>query len=135
MILDDLADVLSSGGVGTVGIDIFKATMPNAPDQLVALFKTGGPAPIHAMAAGPGSAVVERPHVAIWARAARSDAAEKLAQDCWNLLDALGDRTVNGIRYLSVFALQTPFFLQEDETGRRVYACNFEIVREPATSS
>lgn len=135
MILDDLSDYLSTNGVGTVGTNLFKGTLPSTPDAAVALFKTGGPAPVNMMGAGPGTAVVERPHVQVLARDTRSDAAEKKAQDVWSLLDAFGDKTINGVRYLSVYALQTPFFLNRDGSGREVFACNFEVTREPATSS
>lgn len=135
MILDDLADYLSTNAVGTVGTNIFKSTLPSTPDAIVALFKTGGPSPVNLMGAGPGTAIVERPHVQVLARDTRPDAAEKKAQDVWNLLDALGDKTINGIRYLSVFALQTPFYLQTDESNRKVFACNYEVTRKPATSS
>lgn len=135
MILDDLSDYLSSQGIGTIGTDLFKASLPSTPDAAVALFKYGGPAPVHMMSAGPGTAIVERPHLQVLARHTHPANAEKKAQDIWTLLDALGDKTINGVRYLSVYAIQTPFFFQKDETGRFTYACNYEIVREPATSS
>lgn len=131
MVLDDLADVLSSGGITTT---IIKSLLPSTPDALIALFETGGPAPIHGMARGPGTALVERPHVQLLSRDLRADGARKTAQDADRLLDAL-DRTINGKRYLSVSALQAPFFLNQDEAGRKVYAVNYEILRVPATSS
>lgn len=134
-LLDDLADRLTTQGVATTGTNLFKAVMPSTPDELIALFQTGGPAPVNLMAAGPGTAVVERPHVQALARAARPDTAHKRAQDVYFALDALGDVTINGVRYLSVYALQSPFFLNTDEAGRYVYAVNFECSREPATSS
>ena len=133
-LLDDVADVLSSGGVGTVGTSLFKGALPSTPDAVVALFETGGPGPIHAMAKGPGTALVERPHVQVLVRDARADAAKKTAQDANELLDAL-ERTINGVKYLSVYAIQAPFFLTRDETGRVVYAVNYEVLRVPATSS
>ena len=135
MLLDDLADRLTTAGVANTGTTLFKGTMPSTPDELMALYQTGGPSPVHAMAAGPGSAVVERPHVQIVARALRADSASFLAQKAYHALDALGDVTLNGIRYLSVYALHTPFFLRRDESNRVEYVCNYEIVRETATSS
>lgn len=133
-ILDDIGDVLSSGGVGTVGVSIFKGTMPSTPDAVIALYETGGPAPVHAMAKGPGTALVERPHVQVLSRDLRADSARKTLQDANRLLDALG-RTINGVRYLSVFAIQPLFFLERDETNRMTYACNYEILRVPSSSS
>ena len=135
MLLDDLADRLTSQAVATTGTDLFKSVMPSTPDELIALYQTGGGPPVEVMARGPGTAAVERPHVQVLARAARPDTAHKRAQDVWFALDALGGLTINGVRYLSVFALQSPFFLNTDDVGRYVVACNFEISRVPATSS
>ena len=134
-LLDDLADVLSSAGVATIGTTLFKGTLPSTPDEAIAIYQTGGAPPVHTMSCGPGTARVERPHVQAIARSGRADAAYKLAQDAYTALDALGDRTVNGVRYLSVFALQAPFYLREDQTGRKEFSVNFEVTREPATSS
>ena len=131
---DDLADVISSGGVGTVGTDIFKGIAPSTPDELTAIFETGGGPPVHAMSAGPATALMERPHVQVLTRALRADSARKRASDANRLLDAL-QRSVNGVRYHSVYALQAPFFLRRDEAGRVEYACNYEIVRAAASSS
>ena len=132
--LDDLADVISSGGIGTVGTDIFKGIVPSTPDELTALFETGGGPAVHAMSAGPGTALMERPHVQVLTRAARADSAKKRASDANRLLDAL-QRSVNGVRYHSVFALQSPFFLRRDEANRVEYAQNFECIRQQASSS
>lgn len=134
-VLDDLADRLTTQSVATTGTDLFKGNMPTTPDEVIALYMTGGPAPIHTMNAGPGTAIVERPHIQVLARASRVDTAFKRAQDVYHALDALGDVTLNGVRYLAVWALQPPFFMREDETGRKVCAVNFEVWREPATSS
>ena len=131
---DDLCDVLSSGGLGTTGTDLFKGIVPSTPDELTAVFETGGGPTIHAMSAGPGTAILERPHVQVLTRALRADSAKKRAQDAGRLLDAL-QRSVNGVRYHSVFALQSPFFLRRDEANRVEFSQNFEIVRFPASSS
>lgn len=134
-VVDDLADVLSSGGLGTVGTTVFKGLLPSTPDDALAVFESGaGPASVHGMARGPGTALVERPHVQVLSRAPRADTARWVAQQSVALLDAL-NRTINGVRYLSVYALQTPFFLERDETDRVTFAVNFEVLRVPATSS
>lgn len=133
-LVDDIGDVLSSGGLGAAGTDLFKTFLPDAPDACVAVFATGGMAPAHAMGAGPGGAVAERPNLAVWARAARSDDAAFTARKAFLLLDKLS-RTVNGVQYLGVFALQSPFELKRDVTGRPIWACNYSVVRAAATSS
>ena len=135
MLLDDLATRLSSQGIGTCGSTLFKAFFPEAPDAAVCLFKTAGLPPVHTMEAGPSRGLVDRPRVAIWARDARPDGAEKKLQDVQGALDGLNAVTINGILYHSIYALQSPFFLKTDEGGRFIYAQNYEIMRSPASSS
>ena len=130
--MDDLCDRLSTQGVATTGTDLFKATMPSTPDELLAMFQYGGPAPVHAMTK---KAVAEEPHMQVLGRAARPDTALKRVQDVYTELDGLGPVTINGVKYLSMYALQPPFFLNTDETGRYVFAVNFAVTRVPATSS
>lgn len=136
MVLDDLADLASSQGHGTVGTDLFKGLLPAQPDACVAILGPyGGAPPVEAMAGAAGRALAERPRVQVVARAPRHDAAHKKARDLWRSLDGLPARSINGVAYLSVFALQTPFHLETDGNGRAVIACNYEVVRSAASSS
>ena len=132
MLIDDIADVLSSGGAGTVGTTIFKGLMPDRPDACVAVYETGGLAPVHAMNPLVGQAVAERPRVQVVARAAQQDyeTARSKASCCFKLLDGLPGRTVNATRYLGAFAVQSPFLLGRDESGRVLLGCNFDVVQE-----
>lgn len=133
--LDDLADRLTTQSVATSGTDLFKSVMPSTPDEVIALFEAAGGPLTRAMSGSPGTALVERPHVQVQARAVRPDSARKRAEDVYHNLDGLGPVTINGVSYQWITALQAPFFLETDETGRYVYAVNFEVLREPATSS
>ncbi len=130
-VLSDIADVLSSGGITT---PIFKGTLPSTPDDLIGLFETGGPSPVHAMSSLPGRALAEMPHVQLVVRDTRPDDAKKTAQDCFRLLDGLG-RVINGVLYGGIFALQPPFYFRLDETARVLYAVNFECTKALASSS
>ena len=134
MVLDDLAEILSSCGLGTVGTNIFKSLLPSTPDVCVALFVTGGAPPIDTMHAGPGVNVAERPTVQVLARDTRPDSAEKTARDAYRVLH-WQDGTKNGVRYLSIEALQQPFFVRRDETDRPIYGFNVLATRVAATSS
>lgn len=134
MLLDDLADVLSSGGIGTVGTTLFKGLLPPNPPAVTAVFAYGGAPPVWGMAPGPGTSLAERPRAQIVCRDTSLDAAEKQARDAWLLLDGL-QRTINGVVYHAVYALQSPFQLMRDENNRESVAFNVEIVRKAATSS
>ena len=134
MILDDFGDLAASCGYGTVGTSIFKSVMPSTPDACVAFLLTGGAPSIEAMHAGPGVAVAERPTVAVWARDTRPDNAEKMARDLYRLFH-WQSAVKNNVRYLHIEAMQPPFLLSRDETGRPIYAFNVMATRAAATSS
>lgn len=133
-ILDDFADRLSTAGVATTGTNLFKGRMPAGPDELLALFNTGGPAPVHAMGPSLSRPLAEQPHVQILCRSDRPDSALFLIRKAALALDRFNG-TINGIAYRSIFAIQDPFYVYEDESGRPVFSVNFEAVRDPATSS
>lgn len=134
-ILGDLGDRLTSQAVATQGTDLFLGILPSTPDEVTALLLGPGGPPTRAMGAGPGNALVERPHVQCLGRSARGDGALKRAQDVFFALDGLGALKINSVQYLSVVALQSPFEVGRDEAGRYLYSVNFEVVRVPATSS
>ena len=134
MVLDDLGDLLASCGIGVVGTSLFKSTLPSTPDACVALLLTGGAPSIEAMHAGPGVGVAERPTVAVWARDTRPDNAEKTARDAYRVLH-WQSAVKNNVRYLHIEAMQPPFLMHRDETGRPVYAFNVMATRVAATSS
>ncbi len=134
MILDDLRDKLTSQGVATTA-ELYVHDLPSTPDELLSLHLTAGGPVERAMSAGPGTGQLERPHVQLRVRAGHPMTAYKRAQDAYNALDHLGPVTINGVLYHHVVALQSPFFLEEDLSGRYLYVCNFEVLREIATSS
>ena len=131
VLLDDLYDRLTSQSVATTA-ELYKATLPSTPDEALALFEYGGPAPVHAMTK---VAVAEEPHVQVIGRATRPDTAKFRVQRVMTELDGLGPVTINGVSYLGIYALQPPFFLRTDEAGRYEFAMNFAVTRVPATSS
>lgn len=136
MLLAEIGDYLSSGGVGTVGADMFLGYMPEAPDAVLSLYETGGMGPYRAMRTCTGSPVAERPRLQVVARAAEHDyaAARLKVQQAYALLEHLGDRTLGGVRYLWIGAVQSPFLMGRDERGRVLVACNFDVVKEASTA-
>jgi hypothetical protein len=131
MLLDDIADYLSSGGIGTVGTDLFKGTFPDAPDAAVCVYETGGLPPVHAMNALPGQAVLRRPRVQVVCRAAADDyaSARSKAEDVYRLLDGFPHRLINGVQYHWGSAVQEPFPGGRDEKARVLVTCNYDISR------
>ena len=134
MILDDFADCLTSAGHGVTGTDLFKSMMPSRPDAVISVTHYGGLEPVRGMAASAGKALAQIDRVQVIVRNPRYEDAAKLAQDVWFTLDG-ASRAINGVQYRWISALQSPFFLGRDENNRTLVACNYECVRDTATSS
>lgn len=136
MILDDLVDYLSSGGIGTPGTTMFRGFLPDSPDEALALYETGGQAPVHAMTPGPtvggaGVAVIEQPRVQVVCRAPSYDydTARATAHSVFKLLDGMPARTINTTEYLWAAAVQSPFLMGRDQAGRVLIATNYDVAK------
>lgn len=140
MLGDDFADVLSSGGVGTVATNIFVGQMPDNVDTGISVLETGGAPPLCTFGSGATSigvpaSTVERPRVQVLSRSPIYATARAKAQDAFNLLDGLAARTINGVRYLYISAVQSPIDLGRDGNLRAHFSVNFDVVKAVSTSS
>ena len=140
MVLDDIADYLTSqggSGVGTLGTDLFKGFMPDTPDIAVAIYETGGLEPERAMTSAAGQVVVERPRVQVVARAQAYDyqVARTRIHNAFVLLEGMAARSINGTAYKYGSAVQSPFPMGRDSDGRVLICCNFDIVKALSTST
>lgn len=131
-LLDDLADLLSSGGIATT---TFKGFMPERPDEAILLVETGGFEPIRAMSPIAGAAVEERPTVQIMRRSVTFQKAVAEMNVIWRMLDGFGDRSINGTPYKWIAAQQSPFPLPEDASGRKLRVCNFLVCKGVSTGT
>jgi len=122
MLLDDIDDLLTTGGVATT---IYRGFMADRPNDAVAIIETGGLPPIKGMADGPGEALFERATVQITRRSTSYDTARDSMHTIYTLLDGVTQRTINSTRYSMIAALQSPFGLGRDESGRTMLGCNF----------
>lgn len=137
-VVDDLALVLQSAGVGTIGTDLFAGGfgLPDIPGGDPAtgivgvLLSPASEAATRAMAAGPSAPPMEHPRVQILARALDWDTASGKADAVVAALDWYGPATVNARHYEHVEALQRPpFLLERDALNRYVFAMNFAVAR------
>lgn len=133
-LLDDLSDLLSSGSTGVLSGTIYLGRLSDTPAEQVAIAETGGMAPVHAMASGAGLAVLEIPRVQILSRSTTYAAAKTRIKLVEGLLDGLRPRTINGVQYHFVSAVQPPFLLEYDANNRPVLAQNFEIQKARSTA-
>ena len=136
MILDDLATVLQTAGVGTIGVSLFKGGVPldnpltGVQDTLVALIEVPGLPPVHVHTMQ--AATYEQPVVQIVTRGIPYGyaAARTLAQKAFNALDGLANAEhSDGTVYLWVQALQSPFFLRWDELARPLIGFNIRCAK------
>lgn len=129
MLLDDIADYLSSGGIGTVGTSIFKGVAPDTPDACTVVYETGGMGTVHAMGNSAGQAVLEQPRVQVVCRASAEDyeAARLKAHSVFKLMDGLPERLINGTKYHWGQSVHSPHLLGRDESGRVLITCSFDI--------
>jgi hypothetical protein len=127
----DIRDLLASGQSETVTA----GRMTQSPDRQIGVLETGGLPATHAMADGPGQALMEWPRVQIVSRATSYRAAAQIATNVHHLLDGLRSRLINGTEYAWIEAVQEPFFLDEDANARTVFACNYQIAKARSTST
>lgn len=126
MLLDDLADVLSTGGMGT----IYKDYMPTSPDAAISIYGAGGQGPTHTMKA---PHVLEEPRVQVICRAGSLQSAHQSARGVYVLLSGLRDRSVNGVMYRWITAIQEPFLIGRDQNARFTVACNYDVKKDRST--
>lgn len=129
MFLDDISDLLTTGGVTTTK---YKAFMPEQPDDAFVLTETAGQGPIHAFASSPGQASLEIAGLQVIRRSASYETARNGMETVMGLLDGLSERTINATRYSYVEATQVPFSLGRDDSERSLLAVNFLAYKEPS---
>lgn len=126
MILDDLADYVSSGGMGTA----YKDYMPTSPDSVVTLYTAGGQEPTFTMKS---PHILEEPRVQVICRAASLQEAHQTARGIYGLLSGLRNKTLNGVLYHWVHAVQEPFLAGRDQNARFTVACNYDVKKDRST--
>jgi hypothetical protein len=136
VLLDEIAQILSTGGTTADGYEIHKSYLPEQPDKAVCIYETGGQGPIRAMRSSPGQPVAEQPRIQIVVRASAFDyaTARLKINDVYKLLEGFGGQTVSGVRYLWIGAVQSPFPFRRDENSRPLLAVNFDVVKELSTA-
>lgn len=130
MILDELGAYLQTQGVGTLGTDLFTGTLPDVPDNAVALYEYGGVSPVSTL--GATNMKFERPRIQVLARATTYSAARSKIEMIFKLLHGLANTSLSSVRYLLVEAVQSPFFMERDANNRVKLICNFQIHKEPS---
>ncbi len=126
MLLDDIADYLTTGGMGTVTKDF----LPDSPSTVITVYGTGGQAPTYTMS---GRHVLEQPRIQVVCRAESLQAAHQSAKGVYELLSGVRNRTINSVLYHWIEAVQEPFLLGRDGNARFTVACNYDVKKDRST--
>jgi hypothetical protein len=132
MVLDDLGMYIEAEALATVGTDLILGHMPASPSLCCALLEYGGDAPLRNQNEGAAHSGVqsgERPRVQLLCRASSYSVGHSLIRSIWTLLDGIVNETINGVGYVRVAALQSPFFLEFDDNKRYLFAVNFTVTK------
>lgn len=132
MLLDDMMTLLQTGGTTSDGTELTAGFMPEKPDDCVTVYETGGTGPIRAMRSSPGQPVAEQPRIQVVVRGKSFDyqTPRTKINGIYKMLEGYGDTTINGVRYLWVGAVQSPYPMRRDETQRPYLAFNCDVVKE-----
>jgi hypothetical protein len=121
VILDELATLLQTAGVGTISTTLFKGQVPldspaTVATPLVALLEIPGLPPLRAH----DGQRIGQPVIQIVSRGAPHGYAQARAkaQQAWDALDGVTNTTLSGVAYLQIQALQEPFLLKIDDSHR-----------------
>ena len=130
MILEALADRLTSASVATVGTNLFIGLMPNSPDVCAALYEYAGSAPLEVLV--DNNATLERPSVQVMVRASRNDypTARNLIENIRNTLTEITNETISGVTFLRVNQNSSINAVGTDENDRPVFTLSLMTVVE-----
>lgn len=130
-VLSDLAQLLQTEGVGTVGTDIFMVRRPDSPNTCLTLTEYQGednrlPGPTNIPAD-------ERLSVQVAARAESYPDAEALASQAFTALHFRHKTLASGRRYAWSKANQSPGYIGVDANDRKLIVFNLRLRRHRTT--
>ena len=117
----------SANSIGTFGQDLFIGNEPDAPDNCMTIFDTGGEN-------SEVNYVYDRPTVMVRVRGAVDEyvIAYNKAAEIKSLLHGKTGLSINSTRYIGVWLMGDVFYNGRDEKNRPIFSVNFLIHRTPA---
>lgn len=112
----------------TLGTNLFLGRMPDSPATCVAIYETGGNAPINVFG-GNTSPPIENAGLMCHTRASSYSDCQSLAVDIMKTLTKVINETLTSTTYYKIEANQSPFGLERDEEERMIFSCNFMVVK------
>lgn len=120
-LLIDMKTLIPSGVAAATAI--FVGDMPDAPDNIICLFQSGGFDPSHSF----DSRQFEEPTFQVRIRNVSYAMADTKAQAIKDALDGQTELTINGNRYISIFQQGDILPLGKDSKNRSELSLNFRV--------
>lgn len=122
--IDDIGAYLQTNSIGTLATDIFyQGFSENSPNCIALLTAPGLPEKYTLRK----DQVLKRPELDIRVRNVDDTTADSKATDIYTLLNLISNKTFGNTRFKKIKALSDPFFLEQDENNRFIYAINFQL--------
>lgn len=127
-ILESIGDYLVTNTQGTLGTNLFLATLPESPDVCTAVFENSGTPPAFTM--GNGGIAIDYPMLQIICRAGREDypVARDKIEVIRNLLASVTDVTISGVNVLRIEPMGSVNPLGVDAKQRPLLSVNFRCL-------
>lgn len=119
-LLTDITTYIDSNTSLTAGTNLFIGTLPANVDNCVGIFQSGGVEPTTYLD-------VIKPTIQVIVRNTNYETAQQLSYQIYDLLHQLYKITMGSTEIYTVFALQEPTDIGEDETGRAVFTGNYVL--------
>lgn len=116
LMVDTLTNYLQTHSFGTEGVDLFSGAMPEAPDNCVTVYETGGFAPKIATN-------VEYPTFQVIVRGLDYTTARQKIDDIWKTLHN------NTTLFMHIQAMQSPVSIGQDGKKRWEFSVNFKVIK------
>jgi hypothetical protein len=117
-LLTDIANYISTNTSLTLGTDLFIGTIPPQVDNCVAIFQSGGVEPTTYLD-------IIKPTLQVLVRNTNYEIAQQLSYEVYDALHQLYGITTGSTEIYTVFALQEPTDIGEDEASRAIFTCNY----------
>jgi hypothetical protein len=113
---------------GTLGTNLFLATLPESPDVCTAVYENSGTPPAFTM--GTGGIVIDYPMLQIISRATKEDypTARDKIEVIRNLLASITDVTISGVHVLRIEPMGSVNPLGIDPKQRPLLSANFRCL-------
>jgi len=127
-ILESIGDYLVTNSLGTLGTTLFLGTLPETPDECVAVYENAGSPSAFTM--GTGGIVIDYPMIQIIARAGREDypTARDKAESIRVLLASVLDTTISSVKIMRIEPMGSVNPLGVDGKYRPLVSVNFRCL-------